>query len=731
MQFKRLLSQMFASDPTPTPDTSERAVTTASAYGTRSYYSDTNPDKIVATKGMPYLQQIPRKNGYTYGLEQQRKNRSTGPGWTVAPSDPDDANAVMMAEFCADALKRMTGRFADSQKFMLDGIFLGYSIAELVWDDWQSATYGSRVGLAALKSKDPATFDFHTDKFGNVEYLTQGKYSSNPEQLDPNKFVIATYEGKGGNPYGIGIYSRIYWSDWFITEGWKIWGSAVERYGQPIIIVEPGNADDKGVDDVINNVQRSTGIKIPPGMKISFLETRSQGQAGYERFITEHKTNIQIAILGQTLTSEQGSTGSQALGNVHKSVRDEIIKDDTRWMYDILNEQLIRRLVDFNWADVVDYPTLMPAPTNDMTIKEQVEVMQMVQSMGYDVTQNHVENVTSIQRAQPDDDILVKPVTQPQFSAESKTNPMGKVEKFAQSTSTEGRKIVNTLEEIEGEGSEQYGELWKGIRDDLIKQATPAFEAGKVAFEPSITRKPLTTVLNKTYLMSYLVGRLSGQAALDATREKFKQTLTVLPSDVILPPKEALEWYNTLSDPMSGKAVQVARGYALDRASAVAIDDIGHASTVVRNVLRESINAGWGFDQFQKGVVEGLQEYTAITPTRLDLIFRNVTMSALNEGRMDQFKEAEEPAAINPIVAYVYDAIMDDRTSDFCSSMNGRKYAVGDPIIKSAQPQNHHNCRSMWSPVVQTEQDKKKYTIDKAYPVKDGEVLTPAKGFGA
>ncbi len=57
-------------------------------------------------------------------------------------------------------------------------------------------------------------------------------------------------------------------------------------------------------------------------------------------------------ILGQTLTSSQGDKGSQALGTVHNSVREDFLEAAAKMVVDVINTQLIPAIVRKNYGSV-------------------------------------------------------------------------------------------------------------------------------------------------------------------------------------------------------------------------------------------------------------------------------------------------------------------------------------------------------------------------------------------
>lgn len=317
-----------------------------------------NPDDVIRRKGFSYLREMERKNGFLYGVLRTRVQSLLSKRWEIRPGSSEGQD-LAIAAFVRDALERVQGSFLDDLRHIAGAIRYGYSIAELVWEPWESRQHGSRIGLRALRDKPPDQFTFDTDVFGNVIGLRQrsgGTYTS----LPVGKFVHFAFESEGENPYGHGLLSRCFWHDWFMREGWKFWAVYLERFGSPLVRATVPRSttptERKDLEDVISSIQQRTGLVIPEGVVIDFVEATRSGVAGYREFIEEQKEAIAIVVLGQTLTTYVGTRGSQALGTVHERTKDDIVAADAEAVATVVNEQIIRRLVDANFAGVERYP---------------------------------------------------------------------------------------------------------------------------------------------------------------------------------------------------------------------------------------------------------------------------------------------------------------------------------------------------------------------------------------
>jgi phage gp29-like protein len=345
-----------------------------------------NPDDVIRRKGFTYLRRMDQRNGFLYGLMRSRIEAVKRLGWMVNPSGPGQED-VHVAAFVNDVMLRMEGAFGDDLAEMLDAVKYGYSVLEIVWEPWKSEKYGDRWAIRALRARKQDDFRFTLDRHGNVVGLVQ--VTPKRTVLPLQKFVCCTFDPEPGNPYGRGLYSRLYWHDWFMREGWKFWAVAAERYGAPVVKMQvPRNASAETRDEareLLENLNSSSGLVIPEDIEVGLLEAVRGGQMTFGEFIDSQKEPMQIAILGQTLTSTVGDRGSRALGEIHQQVRNEIIESDAAWLYTLVNEQIVRRLVDHNFAHLTGYPTLSPPERTNEDLEKTARTLREVSALGVEM----------------------------------------------------------------------------------------------------------------------------------------------------------------------------------------------------------------------------------------------------------------------------------------------------------------------------------------------------------
>jgi len=367
-----------------------------------------NPDEVIRRKGFDYLREMERKNGFLYGVLRTRVQSLLSKKWNVRPASGEPRD-LAIAAFVREALERVEGSFMDDLRNIAGAIRYGYSLAELVWEPWDSTRHGERIALRAIKDKPPEYFMFEADAYGNLKGLRH-RFGTDRRLLPLNKFVHFAFEAEGENPYGHGLLSRSFWHDWFMREGWKFWAVYLERFGSPLVraTVPRGTtpAERKELEDLISSIQQRTGIVIPEGFALEFVEATRSGVAGYREFIEEQKEAIAVVVLGQTLTTYVGSRGSQALGTVHQHTKDDIIAADAEAMATVVNEQIIKRLVDANFAGVERYPAWTWEMTDLRDLEAFARVVVRLRNTGIRVPVEWAYRTFGIPIPQPGEEVL-------------------------------------------------------------------------------------------------------------------------------------------------------------------------------------------------------------------------------------------------------------------------------------------------------------------------------------
>lgn len=123
-------------------------------------------------------------------------------------------------------------------------------------------------------------------------------------------------------------------------------------------------------------------------------------------------------------------------------------------------------------------------------------------------------------------------------------------------------------------------------------------------------------------------------------------------------------------------------------------------------------------------VMNALEELGVITEDAaaayLDTLSRTNLFEAMNEARYAEFTS---PDLDGFVAALQYSAILDDRTTDICQSLDNGIYDAESNVWDEYRPPNHYNCRSILVPVTQLDG----WSGQESPPPS----VTPQAGFGA
>ena len=264
--------------------------------------------------------------------------------------------------------------FRDAMKQMLDAIFLGFSVTEIVFE--QYGNYWMPRHSNGLKTFDPDYIRFHSDEYGNLRGVEQrlGGYQN---WLPQDRIVIWSHEKKYGNRYGNALLKGCY-KNWYIKDAMlKFANIAYERFGSPILMgIVKNTADMTTMSQNIEHLYaRSQAVIVRRDDKdptnVEVLESRRK-EMPFDRYIRYHDEMIlRRMLIGQRLFEGGGGTYGP---KVPLDIIFMRFEDFRMELVDALNDML-RIIVDLNWEVDGDYPRLEFAP---LTTLDQQQLRQSI-----------------------------------------------------------------------------------------------------------------------------------------------------------------------------------------------------------------------------------------------------------------------------------------------------------------------------------------------------------------
>ena len=148
-----------------------------------------------------------------------------------------------------------------------------------------------------------------------------------------------------GSDRGLGIFAEILPAVLYKKGNIGDWARFCNIFGMPIREYTYDAGDEQARRKLIQDArsQGSNAVYIhPKDSDLTLIEAGNKTGSSelYRTFAEYWDGKISIRILGNTLTTDVGSSGTQALGTVHKEEEDEMNADDREFILDILNYQM-------------------------------------------------------------------------------------------------------------------------------------------------------------------------------------------------------------------------------------------------------------------------------------------------------------------------------------------------------------------------------------------------------
>ena len=156
---------------------------------------------------------------------------------------------------------------------------------------------------------------------------------------------LAKYMIWAGDPTDMGIFAVLAQYVIYKRGGFGDWSQFAEMFGMPFRELSYDDYDDATRAKLEQAMEEwgSAGYLIKPkGAELTLHDTGGSTSSAdvYDLLISKCDAAISKIVLGNTLTTEQGEIGSQALGEVHKEAESEKNESDKLFILSVLNTRL-------------------------------------------------------------------------------------------------------------------------------------------------------------------------------------------------------------------------------------------------------------------------------------------------------------------------------------------------------------------------------------------------------
>lgn len=181
--------------------------------------------------------------------------------------------------------------------------------------------------------------------------------------------------------------------------GFGDWAQYAEIFGMPFLVGTYNSADEKQRDMLFNALSMIGGkpiAAIPEGTGLQVHDTGGSSTNLYDVFKKACDEQILISVLGQSMTTTNGSSRSQA--EVHQDTEDGISQSDRRFVQRMLNKHLVPLLIKRGYAVDGGF-FLFPDQGENIPTKDRMDMAFKMREEGLEVDEDYFFEISGVPRS--------------------------------------------------------------------------------------------------------------------------------------------------------------------------------------------------------------------------------------------------------------------------------------------------------------------------------------------
>jgi phage gp29-like protein len=327
--------------------------------------------------------------------------------WTMRPQQDEDANGFESTIFDIE-----------------DAWAKGISVLEVEWESRQAGSAGRMIAPRATHWVHPREYAWgRNGRLGLRIRADDGarvvpRDGSDLVPFPPDQFLIGICKSRTGPVLGGALLRPLawWWSAANFSGSWLL--NLSQIFGLPIRWANyPQGANEELINricDMLENMGSAAWAAFPSGTTVELKDQqKTGGTSPQDSLLDRADRQVDLLVLGQTLTTDVGSSGSLALGGVHKSVRDQNVQALADWAAGVLNAQLVPAILRLNYGDESESPQICPKPIEQDDLKANAERDVLLLDRGVPLPMDWFYRRHQIPRPAEGEDVITKPVPPP------------------------------------------------------------------------------------------------------------------------------------------------------------------------------------------------------------------------------------------------------------------------------------------------------------------------------
>lgn len=408
---------------------------------------------------------IELKDPHYRSVLDTRKLAVIGLDFKVVPASSEKKDLMIAEAVERDIILNSSAGIYSLVYDMLDALAKGFSVNEIIWQSknntWLPYQY---------KFRDSRHFQY--DALGE-RLMLRGENGIELQELMPYKFIIHEPKLKSGLQILSGLALPVLF--YFLLKYYDItsWAAFIDRFGYPFRL---GKYSQKATKEDIRTLKKAVaaigsdfGAIIPESAILEIIESKTTNTTSdaYERLADYVNKEVSKVILGQTMTTEDGASYSQA--NVHNEVRDDVADADIRQILETLNAKLTNVYCNFNFGELEKYPRIVLFKPDTQNREQVISAIANLGNMGLKVKADEVRNLLGLSKPEPDDETIGGRGQDINDNLNSYNNKLSRSNILSLNNSNDDLVDKDNIDEMQDEFKDDYIEIENDIVETLEK----------------------------------------------------------------------------------------------------------------------------------------------------------------------------------------------------------------------------------------------------------------------
>lgn len=338
-----------------------------------------NPDKLMLDNqfSLKKLRNL-LNDPHVFSCVQSRKSGVLSLEYTLVPTNNQPVDDFVAGFLSTFDLRRVI-------QDILDAVLFGFAPLEILYT--QKNGYIVPVDLVG---KPANWFEFDVNNVLRFKPADATESAAVPNM----KFIVVSHNATYDNPYGYPVLSKCIYPVLFKVGTQRLWAEYCQKFGTPAVVAKAQSNNENEwakLQQFVANIQANFAGVAPSGSEIQLIESNKGGSGDlFQGLIHYLNAEISKIILSQTLTTEQGDTGSYAMSKTHLQIRADVVDTDKYLVESALNK-LIQIAVELNFPNASAPKFIMYEATDvDKVLADRDKVLW---DMGIRFTPDYIKRV--------------------------------------------------------------------------------------------------------------------------------------------------------------------------------------------------------------------------------------------------------------------------------------------------------------------------------------------------